>query len=184
MGDWRIPSAILRGRFSGHGRNRSKMSLIIGLVCRRSLYVLRGEWQCEAVNELRQLRCNADLSQRALAKLLDVPVNTFRMWDSGMRLPPTHVVKRTQEALISWTKQQELLPLDRLAKELGVHIRTLQAAARTGRLAAHFSVRSAFGLPIHFASRAAGEQFLPGTIGALVAKKLPPPASSGSQRLR
>ena len=41
-----------------------------------------------------------------------------------------------------------------------MHIRTLQAAARTGRLEAQFSVRSAFGRPIRFASRAAGEQFL------------------------
>jgi ribosome-binding protein aMBF1 (putative translation factor) len=53
-----------------------------------------------------------------------------------------------------------LLSLDQLAKELGVHIRTLQAAARTGRLEAHFSVRSAFGRPIRSASRAAGERFL------------------------
>jgi hypothetical protein len=48
------------------------------------------------------------------------------------------------------------LPLDQLAKELHVHLRTLQAAARTGRLEAHFSVRSAFGRPIRRASRAAG----------------------------
>lgn len=47
-----------------------------------------------------------------------------------------------------------------LAQELGVHIRTLQAAAPTGRLEARFSVRSAFGRPIRRASRAAGEQFL------------------------
>ena len=36
----RISSAILRDTFSGHRRNRSKMSLIIGLVFRRSLYVV------------------------------------------------------------------------------------------------------------------------------------------------
>jgi hypothetical protein len=34
-----FPSAMLRGTFSGHRRNRSKMSLIIGVVFRRSLYV-------------------------------------------------------------------------------------------------------------------------------------------------
>jgi len=56
--------------------------------------------------------------------------------------------------------QRELLPLARLAADLGVHVRTLQAAARTGRLATHFSVRSVFGRPIRFASRAAGEQFM------------------------
>jgi hypothetical protein len=47
------------------------------------------------------------------------------------------------------------LPLDQLATELGVHARTLQPAARSGRLAAHFSVRSVFGRPIRRASRAA-----------------------------
>jgi hypothetical protein len=35
-----FPSAMLRGTFSGHRRNLSKMSLIIGLVFRRSLYVV------------------------------------------------------------------------------------------------------------------------------------------------
>jgi DNA-binding transcriptional regulator YiaG len=101
-----------------------------------------------------------DLSQHELAQLLGVPANTLRMWDSGLRHPPVAVVMRARDAFAVWTKQQELLSLDRLAKELGVHIRTLQAAARTGRLEAQFSVRSAFGRPIRFASRAAGEQFI------------------------
>jgi len=112
------------------------------------------------VNALRQLRRDVALSQRELANLLEVPVNTFRMWDSGLRPPPLHVVTRAREVLASRAKRNELLPLDQLAKELGVHIRTLQAAARTGRLEAHFGVRSAFGRPIRSASRGAGEQFL------------------------
>ena len=57
-------------------------------------------------------------------------------------------------------RQRELLPLAELAKELGVHVRTLQAAARTGRLETQFSVRSVFGRPMRFASRDAGEQFI------------------------
>jgi len=112
------------------------------------------------VNELRLLRREANLSQHDLATLLDVPLNTLRMWDSGLRPAPVHVLKRTQDTLAQWAKKQELLPLATLAKELGVHLRTLQAAARTGRLEAHFSVRSAFGRPIRCASREAGEQFL------------------------
>ena len=52
------------------------------------------------------------------------------------------------------------MPLHQLAKELHVHLRTLHAAARTGRLDAHFSVRSAFGRLIRYASRAAGDQFI------------------------
>jgi hypothetical protein len=59
------------------------------------------------------------------------------------------------------------LPLDQLATELGVHVRTLQAAARSGRLAAHFSIRSVFGRPIRLASRAASGSDSPdlGTAG-------------------
>ena len=42
----------------------------------------------EGMNELRELRRDADLSQRKLAELLSVPVNTLRMWDSGLRPVP------------------------------------------------------------------------------------------------
>ncbi len=131
-----------------------------GLICRRSLYVSRREWQCGRVNELRELRRTAALSQQEIADLLKVPVNTFRMWDSGMRRPPADVITRARAALAARAKQRELLPLAQLAQELGVHIRTLQAAARTGRLETHFSVKSVFGRPRRFASRAAGEHFL------------------------
>ena len=112
------------------------------------------------VNELRELRRAADLSQRQLADLLDIPVNTLRMWDSGLRRPPAHVVTRTRDTLAAEARRHELLPLARLARELGVHIRTLQAAARTGRLKTQFSARSVFGRPMRFASRDAGEQFI------------------------
>jgi DNA-binding transcriptional regulator YiaG len=134
--------------------------MITGLVFRRSLYVMRREWQCQVVNELRQLRRNADLSQHQFADLLHVPVNTFRMWDSGLRQAPPNVIVGAREALTRWTKQRALLPLGILAQELGVHVRTLQAAARTGRLETHFSVRSIYGRPMRFASRAAAEQFI------------------------
>lgn len=131
-----------------------------GQVRRRSLYVSRGEWQCGTVNELRELRHQADLSQRDLAELLDVPVNTFRMWDSGLRPVPAPMLLRARAAIKHLAQQTELLPLARLAKELHVHVRTLQAAVRTGRLEAHFSVRSVFGRPRRFATRAAAEQFM------------------------
>jgi DNA-binding transcriptional regulator YiaG len=135
-------------------------ALITGLVFRRSLYVSDGAWHCVVVNELRDLRRAADLSQQHLADLLHIPVNTFRMWDSGLRRPPTHIVTRVREVLAVHARQRELLPLAELATELGVHVRTLQAAARSGRLDAQFSVRSVFGRPMRFASREAGEQFI------------------------
>ena len=69
----------------------SKRLVITGLVRRRSLYDRRGRWhRVLSMNELRRLRRQADLSQRDFAGLLDVPVNTFRMWDSGMRAPRHH----------------------------------------------------------------------------------------------
>ncbi len=65
------------------------------------------------MNELRELRRAADLSQRQLAQLLDIPVNTFRMWASGLRRPPTHVVARTRETLAGEARRHELLPMGR-----------------------------------------------------------------------
>jgi DNA-binding transcriptional regulator YiaG len=138
----------------------SERLLITGQVRRRSLYVSRGEWQCGAVNELRELRHRADLSQRDFAKLLDVPVNTFRMWDSGLRPVPAPILVRARTVVTHHAQQTELLPLVQLAQELRVHVRTLQAAVRTGRLEAHFSVKSVFGRPRRLATRAAAEQFM------------------------
>ena len=113
-----------------------------------------------SVNALRSLRRDGHLTQQELAELLAVPVNTLRMWDSGLRHPPTHIVARAREALAAQARRRDLLPLAALARELGVHVRTLQAAARTGRLETQFSVRSVFGRPMRFASLIAGEQFI------------------------
>jgi len=112
------------------------------------------------VNELRKLRYAAGLGQREFAALLAVPQETLRSWDSGRRPVPFPVLYKARAAVARHKRQHELLPLAALAKDLGVHLRTLQAAARTGRLDTHFSVRSVFGRPIRFASRAAGAQFL------------------------
>jgi hypothetical protein len=73
-------------------------------------------------------------------------------------LPP--VLQRASVAVARHTRRCALLALGALAKELGVHIRTLQAAARTGRLETEFGVPSVFGRPRRRASRAAGEAFL------------------------
>ena len=115
---------------------------------------------CSAMNALRELRHTANLGQREFAALLSVPLETLRTWDSGRRSVPRPVLRRATTAIAHHQRRHELLPLDHLARELHVHVRTLQAAARTGRLEAHFSVRSVFGRPIGFATRAAGERFL------------------------
>ena len=109
---------------------------------------------------LRELRRAVDLSQQELAALIDVPVNTFRMWDSGLRAAPLHLLQRATNAVTEHARNTELLSLDQLAREFGMHQRTLRAAARTGRLQVTFSPRSAFGRPIRLATRAAARAFM------------------------
>jgi DNA-binding transcriptional regulator YiaG len=112
------------------------------------------------MNELRELRRAIGLGQREFAVLLAIPLETYRPWDSGRRVVSAAILQRAREAVVHHQRRHELLPLDQLARELHVHLRTLQAAARTGRLEAQFSVRSAFGRPIRRASRAAADQFI------------------------
>ena len=113
-----------------------------------------------AMNELRELRRAIGLGQREFAALLSVPLETFRPWDSGRRRVSVAVLQRAREAVAHHKRLHERLALDQLAQELHVHVRTLQAAVRTGRLAAHFSVKSVFGRPRRLATRAAAEQFM------------------------
>ena len=128
---------------------------------RRSLYSRRNEWhRVRGMYELREMRRSAGLGQREFATLLSVPLETLRTWDSGRRAIPPPVLRRAVVAVAHRARRLELLSLAQLAKELGVHVRTLQAAARTGRLKAQFSVRSVFGRPMRFASREAGEHFI------------------------
>jgi DNA-binding transcriptional regulator YiaG len=112
------------------------------------------------MTDLRELRRAADLSQDEFAARMCVPVNTFRMWDSGLRPVPSPMLQRARAVVAHHARQTELLPLEQLANELHVHVRTLQAAVRTGRLDTHFSVKSVFGRPLRFATRAAGERFM------------------------
>jgi DNA-binding transcriptional regulator YiaG len=115
---------------------------------------------CAAMNELRELRRAIGLGQREFAALLSIPLETFRPWDSGRRVVSVAVLQRARDAVTDHQRQHEQLPLDQLAKELHVHVRTLQAAVRTGRLDAHFSVKSVFGRPRRLATRAAAERFM------------------------
>jgi DNA-binding transcriptional regulator YiaG len=111
------------------------------------------------MNELRQLRRGRTLTQAQLAERLRVPLNTFRMWDSGMRIVPPAVLRSVRVALVEYDRQNELLSLRTVAAEVGVHRSTLEIAIRTGRLAAHFLARSAFGRPIRRVTRADAERF-------------------------
>ncbi len=111
------------------------------------------------MNGLRELRHSVGLLQEEFAALLGVPLETFRTWDSGRRPLPPPILQRARAAVADHARRTELLPLDQLAAELGVHVRTLQAAARTGRLIVQFSTRSVFGRPMQRATRAAGDMF-------------------------
>jgi transcriptional regulator with XRE-family HTH domain len=97
-----------------------------------------------------------ELSQLEFATRLGVAEQTYRTWDSGRRTPPRLIVskaKRLQETAGG------LLPMQLLADEYGIHVRTLRKAAHDGRLQATFSIRLAFGKLVAFASRDAVETF-------------------------
>jgi DNA-binding transcriptional regulator YiaG len=100
------------------------------------------------ISELRDLRRAVDLNQKEFAALIGVPLETLRTWDSGRRPVPPRLLQHAKKLVANRPRNTELLSLVRLARELGVHQRTLQAAARTGRLAVQFSTRSVYGRPI------------------------------------
>jgi DNA-binding transcriptional regulator YiaG len=111
---------------------------------------------CIAMNALRRLRLQMELSQVDFATRLGVAEQTYRIWDSGRRTPPRSIVskaKRLQETAGG------LLPMQCLADEYGMHVRTLRKAAQDGRLQAAFSTRMVFGKLVAFASREAVETF-------------------------
>src|SRR5258708_2666311 len=110
-----------------------------------ALQIAPAEASSRPMNELRELRRTAGVNQKTFAALLDVSLETLRTWDSGRRRAPPDVLHRAREVAASRSRDTELLPLDQLSSELGVHERTLRAAARTGRLQVQFSSRSVFG---------------------------------------
>lgn len=107
---------------------------------------------------MKAIRTRLRLSQAECAAALDVAVETFRTWDSGRRLPPAVVFQRVEA--LGGKRPHQRLPLERLAHELGVHVRTLRAAAHDGRLAATFDPRPYFGHLTATATREAGARFM------------------------
>ena len=82
---------------------------------------------------MRTYRRALRLSQSAFAAQLNVPLETYRPWDSGRREPPPQLLTRAR-TLAGYPDETVLLPLPVLALMIGVHVRTLHAAARSGRL--------------------------------------------------
>jgi transcriptional regulator with XRE-family HTH domain len=80
---------------------------------------------------LRECRERLGLSQIEFAVKLDVPLETYRTWDSGRRLVRDTILAQAR-ALAGAHDRRAPLSLETLALILGVHVRTLQVAARDG----------------------------------------------------
>lgn len=110
-------------------------------------------------NEIRSLRLQLRLSQRQFATLLGVSTETFRAWDSGRRKVPDAWLGKAR-AVAATNDANRLWPLQELATKLGVHVRTLRHAARTGRLDVVYENRVVFRHLIPRATLAAGHLFM------------------------
>lgn len=108
---------------------------------------------------LREIRKRLGLSQAECATALGVALETFRTWDAGRRPAPEAIVRQAQ-TLKAKRPLHDRVPLQVLADELHVHVRTLRAAAHDGRLAATFGPRSFFGKLTATATREAGARFM------------------------
>ena len=92
---------------------------------------------------MRTYRRALGLSQSAFAAQLHVPLETYRPWDAGRREPPPQLLTRAR-TLAGYPDETVLLPLPVLALMIGVHVRTLHAAARSGRLGVAYDTRTTF----------------------------------------
>ena len=110
-------------------------------------------------SEIRGLRLRLRLSQPQFAALLGVSAETYRTWDSGRRVVPPAWVDKARE-LAAANDPGRLWSLQELAAELGVHVRTLRDAARTGRLEVTYENRVAFRNPVPRSTIAAGRVFM------------------------
>ena len=125
------------------------------------------------MNTLRQLREQAGCSQPAFADLLQVSHDTYRTWDSGRRRVPPRIIRQARR--LCETQCGRLLPLQQLADECRMHVRTLRRAAQDGRLVSTCSTRTIFGRSIAFASREAVRQFRRTFYGRTTARWTPCP---------
>lgn len=111
----------------------------------------------QCASHLREIRPRLGLSQAECATALGVAVETFRTWDAGRRPAPEAIVRQAR-TLKAKQPRHDRVPLQVLADELHVHVRTLRAAAHDGRFAATFGPRPFFGKLTATATRDAGAQ--------------------------
>ena len=100
---------------------------------------------CDAVEPrtLRECRIALGQSQAAFALMLGASPESYRTWDAGRRATPPKILARAR-ALATHRDDHALLPLPVLALLIGVHVKTLRAAARDGRLPVTFDTRTTF----------------------------------------
>ena len=100
---------------------------------------------CDVVEPctLRECRIALGQSQAAFASTLGASPESYRTWDARRRAPPPKVLARAR-ALATHRDDHELLPLPVLALLVGVHVKTLRAAARDGRLPVTYDTRTTF----------------------------------------
>jgi DNA-binding transcriptional regulator YiaG len=145
-----------------------------------------GDGIVRAMGGLRALRRTEGLLQREFADLLQVPINTLRLWDSGIRPVPPRVLHRARAAVAERVQKAALrapspldrsvtaneralptnphasLPLATVARLIHVHVRTLNAAARDGRRRVSYDTWTTFRSLRTRATLADAEMFLRG----------------------
>jgi DNA-binding transcriptional regulator YiaG len=108
---------------------------------------------------LREIRTRLGLSQAECATALGVAIETFRTWDAGRRPAPEAILSQAR-TLKAKRPTHDQVPLQVLADEFHVHVRTLRAAAHDGRLFATFAARPFFGKLTATATREAAAKFM------------------------
>ena len=92
---------------------------------------------------LREYRIALGKSQAAFATMLGVSPESYRTWDAGRRATPPTMLARAR-VLATHRDDHAPLPLPVLALLIGVHVKTLRAAARDGRLPVTYDTRTTF----------------------------------------
>jgi DNA-binding transcriptional regulator YiaG len=108
---------------------------------------------------LRQCRDALALSQASFAAQLGVSLETYRTWDSERRPVRLEILSRANELALRHNPHA-LLPLETLARLIHVHVRTLHAAAKDGRLRVTYDTRTTFRRLRSRATLADAETFL------------------------
>ena len=115
---------------------------------------------CDVVEPrtLRECRIALGQSQAAFAAMLSASPESYRTWDAGRRATPPKMLARAR-ALATHRDDHALLPLPVLALLIGVHVKTLRAAARDGRLPVTYDNKTTFRRLLARATPAAAQQF-------------------------